>query len=106
MVVQTVISAALFFIAIGCVIRANLLFGEIVTDVNRLLPKEQAIPVFGFTRHLFFDVLAEYRRLYPNGKLARKFYIWTAIGFACLIGCACYLVFSGVGTAGYIPRHS
>ncbi len=104
MVVQTVISAALFLIAIGCVIRANLLFGEIVAEINKLLPEDQAITLSGFVRHRFFEILTEYKRLYPDGKLVRKMHMSTAFGFACLIGSAGYLFFSGAGSVGYIPR--
>jgi hypothetical protein len=88
MTVHTAIYLALFFIAMGCVARANLLFGDIVADINRLLPEERAISLSGFTRHRFGEILIEYRKLYPDGKLASRFYIWAAAGFASLVGIA------------------
>jgi hypothetical protein len=105
MTVQMAVCAAFFFIGIGCVIRANLLLGEIVADVNRLLPEELAISLSGFARRRFFDILAKYRRLYPNGKLAHQMSIWVGVGFACLFGAACYWFFSGAGSVGYVPKH-
>lgn len=91
MTIQMFVGAALFFVVVGCAVRANLLFGEIVTDINRLVPEEQAISLSGFVRHRFFAILTEYRRLYPDGKLIHKFNAWAALGFACFIGAAVLL---------------
>jgi hypothetical protein len=105
MILQSVICAALFFISVTCIGRANLLFGEIVAEINRVLPEDRAISRTGFfARYRDVEVFAEYKRLYPDGKLVRKMHMWTAIGFACFFGFAGYLFFSGVGSAGYIPR--
>jgi hypothetical protein len=105
MTVQKIVGICLFIISCGCTLRANLLIGDIVSEVNRLLPKGRVIPTYGFVRHRFFDILTEYRRLYPDGKLLRRLYIWGAMGFACWIGSVAYLFFSGAGSVGYIPRH-
>jgi hypothetical protein len=104
MIVQVLICATLFLIGIGCVIRANLLFGDVVAEINKMLPEERAISLSGFVRHRFGEIMVEYKKLYPDGKLAHRFHIWTAIGFACLIGFAGFLLFSGVGSASFIPR--
>jgi hypothetical protein len=64
-----------------------------VADINRLLPKERAVPVYGFVRHRFFDILTEYRRLYPNGRLLLRLYIWGAIGLVCWLACVVCLFF-------------
>jgi len=100
MCVRAVIYLALFFIGMGCVARANLLFGDMVRSVNRLLPEAQAIKPWGFNRHRLFEILAEYRRLYPDGKLAVKAYVWTAIGFVSFFGVAVYWFFFSLGSAG------
>lgn len=38
MIIQAAISGTFFLIAIGSIVRANLLFHEIVTEINRRLP--------------------------------------------------------------------
>jgi hypothetical protein len=99
-----ILGGAVFLVGMGCMVRANLLFREIVSEINRLLPEEQAISLNGFVRLRFFDILAEYRRLCPGGKLIVRFSIWSAIGFICFLGSAGYLFFSGAASAGYIPK--
>ena len=69
MTFKVVVSAVLFLVGIGCMVRANLLFREILVEINRLLPKEQAISLDGFARHRFFEILGGYKALYPDGKL-------------------------------------
>jgi hypothetical protein len=98
--VQTIVGLVFFIIAAGCALRANLIIGKIVAEINRLLPKEQAVPVYGFVRHRFFDILTEYRRLYPDGKLLLRFYTWGIIGLVCWLACAGCLLFWTVGPAG------
>jgi hypothetical protein len=105
MTVQEVVSAVFFLISMGCMVRANLLFREIVAEINRLTPAERAIPFTGFLRHRFFEVLGEYKRLYPDGKLVLTLSIWSAIGFLCLFGSAGYWIVSGAAFTGYIPRN-
>lgn len=100
MTVQTAVSAIFFIVGIGCIIRVNLLFSEIVVEINRLLPAERAIYLSGFERHRFFEILREYRKLYPDGKLVVKLSIWSAIGFASLFGAAGYWFFSGAASTG------
>ena len=69
MTFQVVVSAVLFLVGIGCMVRANLLFREIIVEINRLLPTERAISLDGFARHRFFEILGGYKGLYPDGKL-------------------------------------
>jgi hypothetical protein len=99
MKIQTIAGLVLFIIAAGCSLRANLLIGDMVADVNRLLPKERAIPVYGFVRHRFFDILTEYRRLYPDDRLLLKFHISGLIGLACWLACVGCLLFWTAGPA-------
>jgi hypothetical protein len=102
--IQTIAGLAFFIVAAGCILRANLLMGNIVADINRMLPKERAVPVYGFVRHRFFQILAEYRRLYPEGRLLLRFYIWGAIGFTCWLACGVCLFFWTAGPAAPL-RH-
>ena len=105
MTVQVVVSALSFLISMACMIRANLLVREIVVEINRLLPAEREISLTGFARHRFFEILMEYRKLYPDGKLVVELSIWSAIGFASLLGAAGYWFFSGAASTGYILRN-
>jgi hypothetical protein len=100
MTVRSVISAALFLTGIGCIAHANFLFGDIVADVNRLHPPERAISLLGLGRHQLSEVRREYKRLYPDGKLVLKYYIWAAVGLACVFGSAVYWFFSQARSAG------
>jgi len=99
-----IIGSTIFLIGMACMVRANLLAGEIVAEINRLVPEEREISPIGFIRLRFFDILADYRRLCPGGKLALHLSIWSAIGFACFLGSASYWFFSGAASAGYIPK--
>jgi hypothetical protein len=80
MTIQAAVATLLFLAAIGCMVRANLLFREIVAEINRLLPAEQAISLTGFVRHRFFEILGNYRKLYPDGKLVIRLAVWSAVG--------------------------
>jgi len=88
----------------GCILRANLLFREIVAEINRVLPPQRGVSTAGFVRLQFFETQEEYERLYPDGKLVLRMSIWGAIGFACFLGSAGYWFFSGAASANYIPR--
>jgi hypothetical protein len=105
MIVQNVIAATLFLISMGCMARANLLFREIIAEINRVLPKDRTINPWGFNNYRFFEILAEYKRLCLGGKLTHKVSIWAGIGFTCFFASAGYWFLSGAGTAGYISRH-
>lgn len=105
MTVQATVAGVFFLIGIGCMVRANLLFGQIVAEINRLLPAEQAASLAGFVRHRSFEILGKYRKLYPDGKLVLKLAIWSALGFASLFGSAGYWFFSGAASIGYILRN-
>jgi hypothetical protein len=105
MTIQVVVSTVFFLIGIGCMLRANLLFREIVAEINLQLPNERAIPVTGFVRYRFFEAICEYRKLYPDGKLVLGLSIWSTIGFLCLFGAAGYWFFSGAASTGYIRRN-
>jgi hypothetical protein len=56
-------------------------------------------------RHRLFEILGEYRKLYPGGKLVLWFEIWSAIGLASMFGGAGYWFFSGAATTSYILRN-
>jgi hypothetical protein len=103
-IAHDVICGLLFLSAVLCVAYANQVFRDIVADINRAIREDQGISLSGFVQHRLFEILAEYRRLYPDGKLIRKFRVWNAIGYACFLGSLAYWILSGVGTAGYISR--
>ena len=105
MTAQTIVSAVFFFIGIGCIARANLIFREIVVAINRTLATERRISPSGFARHRFFEILGEYKRLYPDGNLVLGLSILSSVGFACLFGSVGYWFFSGAASTGYIPRN-
>jgi hypothetical protein len=104
MTLQEVMATIFFLIGVGGLIRANVVFGEITAAINRLEPKEQA-NFYGFQRHRFFDVLADYRRLYPEGKLISRVFLWAGIGSSWVLVATVYCLVYGVGSSGYVPRH-
>lgn len=105
MTVQGAVSLFLALISMGCLLRANLLFHEIVVEINRKLPAERAIPFSDeLVRHRFVPILEQYKELYPDGKLVLKCLIWAAICFTFCFGAAGYWLFSGAAPT-YIPRN-
>jgi len=70
-----------FACALMCAMAASLLAFKMVSEVNKRLPREQQFSSLGFWPK-YQRLNAEYKRLYPDGSLWRKYRILMALMFA------------------------
>jgi len=64
-----VIGIIAFCLALSGVISANMLVIMMIGEINRKREDGKLISYFGFTPPKTMRIFAEYRRLYPDGKL-------------------------------------
>src|SRR5690348_10714392 len=71
-------------------------FGMVIlAKVNKRLPDDQQIPYFGVWHYFELErILREYKRLYPNGKLASTQAVLLALTALLLIATMLALVFT------------
>jgi len=68
---------------------------EMVDKVNKLLPAEQQFAPLGWYYSKYKRLNYEYRRLYPDGNLLRRYRALTLLMFACgLVSCWGFGLFS------------
>jgi hypothetical protein len=70
---RVVVDVVLFMASQTCIVASNLVLYAIVGEVNRSVPAEQRISYLFWHFGKLKRVLAEYRRLYPRGRLASYF---------------------------------
>jgi hypothetical protein len=75
---------ALLSVAV-CGLGTNLTFFEILTKTNEVLPEERQFSVEWWYYSKQIRLFREYRRLYPQGNLCRRFYVFMAICLAALL---------------------
>ena len=75
---------------VGCLF-ANLTYYAMVDEINKHRPRDKQLEYFGFgTKLMFFDVLNEYRTLYPQSRLQIRLRIASTtmfVGMAVVAGC-------------------
>ena len=76
-----------------CIIRANVIFGRILNEVNSSRGANEQIS-FLFVNLRFGQVLAEHRQLFPADDKRRQMHIWLWTGFALI---AVFAIFLAVG---------
>ena len=64
-----VIGIIVFFVALSGVILANMFVIMMIGEINRKKEEGRLISYFGFSPPKVHRIFAEYRRLYPHGKL-------------------------------------
>lgn len=71
------------FIAAGtaCIITSNVIFYQILNDVNSRRPAEQQFGFFFVNVHAF-EITGEHARLFPESQKRKLMYVWAGIGFA------------------------
>jgi hypothetical protein len=71
------------FIAAGtaCIITSNVIFYQILNEVNSKRPAEQQFG-FIFVNVRAFEITGEHARLFPESRKRKLMYVWTGIGFA------------------------
>ena len=82
--------AALCFAAAMCAVaRANAVASEVVRAINQEAPSEDQEALYVWYPSRWERVTAKYKALFPEGKLLRKFWAYTAFS---AIGMLCVLV--------------
>jgi hypothetical protein len=71
------------FIASGtaCIITSNVIFYQILSDVNSRRPRAEQFS-FILVRARVFKITGEHSGLYPGSQKRKLMYLWAAIGFA------------------------
>jgi hypothetical protein len=74
------------FIATGaaCLITSNVIFYQILNEVNSKRSPEQRFG-FIFANVRFFEIMRDHARLFPESRNRGLMYMWTGIGFALLL---------------------
>jgi hypothetical protein len=71
------------FIAAGttCIITSNVIFYQILKEVNSRRPRAQQFS-FIFVNVRLFKITGEHTRLYPESQKRKLMYVWAGVGFA------------------------
>jgi hypothetical protein len=88
--VRVMVFAVFFIAAVTCIIRANVIFGRILDDVNSSRGANDQIS-FLFVNLRLRQVLAEHRELLPADDKRRQMKISLWIGFALFAVSATFL---------------
>lgn len=80
-----VYTIVLFLAAQGCVIWNARLTEQMITAVNEKSSNHDAIPYSLAKRSKFKLVEADYKRLYPTGRLSMLCSVSLTLGFACFL---------------------
>jgi hypothetical protein len=83
-----VIGIAAFVIAVVCAITSTFVVFQMVDRVNERLPEERQFSHLGWYWSKYGGLFAEYKRLYPEGSLPRRFRILAVALFVCFFVCA------------------
>jgi hypothetical protein len=81
MLVRLAVGVIAFACALLCALAASFLVFKMVSEVNKRLPREQQFSPLGrWSKYQRLN--AEYKRLYPDGNLWRRYRILMALMFA------------------------
>ena len=80
-VTHVVLIAMLISAGIACLITSNVIFYQILNEVNSKRPAEQQFG-FIFVNVRAFEITGEHARLFPESRKRKLMYVWTGIGFA------------------------
>jgi hypothetical protein len=70
--------------AIGCIFAANVIFFQILDEVNAKRLQEQLVG-FSFVNVKGPDVLREHARFFPNSQKRRRMHVCAGVGFTLLL---------------------
>jgi hypothetical protein len=83
-VAQVIWMAIMILAATACIITANVMFYQILDEVNAQRPSGQQIS-FLFVRARVFDVLRQHAGFFPSSRKRKSTAIWIGAGFALLL---------------------
>ena|SRR5215469_9252207 len=76
---------AAFVCGVACAITSSVVISEMVDRVNEKLPQERQFSHLWWYWEKYQRLFSEYRRLYPDGGLPRRFRILAVLLFACFV---------------------
>lgn len=85
---HVIIGIAAFICCVACAITSSFVVFQMVDKVNDKLPEERQFSVIWWYWSKYKRLFAEYKRLYPDGSLLRRFRILEVLLFACFLVCA------------------
>jgi hypothetical protein len=83
MTIRFLIGLAFFCACMSGCLTANTAIWQMIEEVDRTRPKGKRFSEMLFLRHRTWEILNEYRRLFPDGKLRRRWRIGLTL---CLVG--------------------
>jgi hypothetical protein len=76
-----------FLVALTLIMAANMRIYSIWDEVNRQLPKESQIDMFGLTsRSHMWEILSLHAEMYPESSKRRQMWVLVLLGFVFLFG--------------------
>lgn len=94
MTVHGIVGIAAFVCGVVCAVTGSVVVFEIVDRVNEKLPEERQFSHLWWYWSKYQRLFSEYRRLYPDGGLLRRFRMLAVLLFACFVVSAWGLGFS------------
>lgn len=79
---HVIVGILAFVCGLACAITGTLVVFEMVDRVNERLPEDRQFSHLWWYPSKQKQLLIEYERLYPNGRLARKWRVLTVLLFA------------------------
>jgi hypothetical protein len=73
----------MFIAAVACIIKANIVFYQILDEVNANRPPNQQTS-FIFVNVRAFDILSQHAALFTTSRKRKPMYLWTGVGFVLL----------------------
>jgi hypothetical protein len=85
MTFHAVVGIVAFVCGVGCAITSSVVVSEMVDRVNEKLPEERHFSHLWWYWEKYQRLFLEYRRLYPDGGLLRRFRILAVVLFASFV---------------------
>jgi hypothetical protein len=85
---HVIVGIIAFVCGVACAIASSFVVFEMVDRVNDKLSEEQQFSHIWWYWSKYQRLFAEYKRLYPNGRLRRRLRIMSVLLFACFVICA------------------
>jgi len=87
MAAHVIIGISAFICGVVCAIASSFVVFHMVDKVNEGLPEERQFSQIWWYWSKYERLFAEYKRLYPDGGLLRRFRILAVLLFACFLVC-------------------
>ena len=88
MTLRLVVALVLLLVAASCGMASTAALWRMVEEVNPKLPENDKFDPMWWAFPKYLRLFREYRRLYPSGRLVRRFWSLVTAMFASLLGMA------------------